>query len=465
MKSCLKCPSVPGSPAPEHSSLGRKCVVFGEEGSEEVHWADEWDRTPTEPARKLSYQELLELKEIQRSLPHAPQPPDLRPGKQLLSTVPIGLLPLAAESPTSPASPASPPQSPGAYQTPFLMPPGRAKPPPAPTRFASSSLTHLRPPTAPPAPRARAAFAFLPLLAAESPAASPAPSTASSAASSADSSRSGSPLDTHAHYPPARAAADGEPDRVLPLASRPRAIQATGSRSGAGFGYEHAYRAAEAAAYSPPFGSSAYDYKRDRHEMLPASISRVASESAVAPPMRRKKKSYMLINDVMVEIEEDEDEEEAEGAALSSTLTPSLPPAAAPILSPISLPPPVLSLPARQPPDETAEKHMYAGLDAEKSSTAPAHTPAQPQTSPRLAVRPLSPLSPLSPRHRDAGSTSSSNSTPNPTPAVGAAATTTGPTTPTGTQAQAQAQVQAQAQSPGRRSPVQARASSRLVRA
>ncbi|KAJ7435168.1 hypothetical protein B0H11DRAFT_685392 [Mycena galericulata] len=469
MKSCLKCPSIPGSPAPEHSSLGRKCVVFGEEGSEEVHWADEWDRTPTEPARKLSYQELLELKEIQRSLPHAPQPPDLRPGKQLLSTVPIGLLPLAAESPTSPVSPASPPQSPGAYQTPFLMPPGRAKPPPAPTRFASSSLTHLRPPTAPPAPRARPAFAFLPLLAAESPAASPAPSTASSAASSADNSRSGSPLDAHAHYPPARAAADGEPDRVLPLASRPRAIQATGSRSGAGFGYEHAYRAAEAAAYSPPFGSSAYDYKRDRHEMLPASISRVASlsgsQGAAAPPMRKKKKSYMVINDVMVEIEEDEEEEES--APLS--LTPSLPPAEpAPILPPISLPPPVLSLPVlalgvaekSTPPPPSSQ-----GSSAEKEKRSAfegtsAH--AQPQTSPRLAVRPLSPLSP---RHRDAsGSSSTPNSTPSSNSSSGGAAATTGrPTTPTPTGTQAQAQ--AQAQSPGRRSPVQARASSRLVRA
>ncbi|KAJ7863161.1 hypothetical protein B0H13DRAFT_1458283, partial [Mycena leptocephala] len=110
MKSCLKGSSLPGSPDPGHC---RKCVAFNE-GSEEVHWADEWDRTPTEPAKRLSYQELLELKEIQQSLPHAPQPGDaLRPGKQLLSMVPIGLLPLVApETSTSPVSPLPNPPNP-----------------------------------------------------------------------------------------------------------------------------------------------------------------------------------------------------------------------------------------------------------------------------------------------------------------------------------------------------------------
>ncbi|KAJ7777137.1 hypothetical protein B0H16DRAFT_1226493, partial [Mycena metata] len=122
MKSCLKASSLPGSPDVRNHSARRKCVVFNAEGTEEVHWADEWDRTPTEPATKLSYQELLELKEIQQSLPHAAQPADLRPGKQLLSTVPIALLPLAAaEASSPPLSP--PPQSPSAYQTPFIMPP------------------------------------------------------------------------------------------------------------------------------------------------------------------------------------------------------------------------------------------------------------------------------------------------------------------------------------------------------
>ena len=34
----------------------RKCVAFCAEGSETVYPADEWDRTPAEPARNLSYQ-------------------------------------------------------------------------------------------------------------------------------------------------------------------------------------------------------------------------------------------------------------------------------------------------------------------------------------------------------------------------------------------------------------------------
>ncbi|KAF9525937.1 hypothetical protein CPB83DRAFT_746222, partial [Crepidotus variabilis] len=98
MKGCLKLKS--RSPSPGHTDEGlhcRKCVAFGIQITEEVHFADEWDRTPTEPTRKLTYQDLLELKEIQRSLPHADQPGDPltgKPAKHYLSAVPIGLLPL-----------------------------------------------------------------------------------------------------------------------------------------------------------------------------------------------------------------------------------------------------------------------------------------------------------------------------------------------------------------------------------
>lgn len=52
-KGCLKSPI----PSPGLDSVHiRKCVAFGAEGTEEVHVADVWDRTPTEPARKLTYQ-------------------------------------------------------------------------------------------------------------------------------------------------------------------------------------------------------------------------------------------------------------------------------------------------------------------------------------------------------------------------------------------------------------------------
>ncbi|KAF9038220.1 hypothetical protein BJ165DRAFT_1314602, partial [Panaeolus papilionaceus] len=76
----------------------KKTVAFGADGTEEVYVADEWDRTPMEPARKLTYQDILELKEIQRSLPRACQPPDLLGSghrtRHYLSGVPVGLLPL-----------------------------------------------------------------------------------------------------------------------------------------------------------------------------------------------------------------------------------------------------------------------------------------------------------------------------------------------------------------------------------
>lgn len=52
-KGCLKSP-IP-SPGLEGALL-RKCVAFGEEVTEEIHFADVWDRTPMEPARKLTYQ-------------------------------------------------------------------------------------------------------------------------------------------------------------------------------------------------------------------------------------------------------------------------------------------------------------------------------------------------------------------------------------------------------------------------
>ena len=44
------------TPSQAHTQTHRKCVAFCAEGSETVYPADEWDRTPAEPARKLSYQ-------------------------------------------------------------------------------------------------------------------------------------------------------------------------------------------------------------------------------------------------------------------------------------------------------------------------------------------------------------------------------------------------------------------------
>ncbi|GJE93263.1 hypothetical protein PsYK624_094220 [Phanerochaete sordida] len=87
VKSCLKIsppytpllvsaaasPSGSGSRSPAANGqvpVLRKCVSFCQE--EECFEADDWDRTPAPVAPKLSYQEILELKQIMKSLPRAP---------------------------------------------------------------------------------------------------------------------------------------------------------------------------------------------------------------------------------------------------------------------------------------------------------------------------------------------------------------------------------------------------------
>lgn len=119
--------------------------------------------------------DLLELKEIQRSLPIADQPPDPlagRAGRRYLTGVPIALVPLLPESdsttsqpsPTTP-TPTSPAQtspwaafSPTSRQSPTSPPFRGFQPTPNP-----SNLSHL-PPSRPQVPKPNPRFAFLPLL-------------------------------------------------------------------------------------------------------------------------------------------------------------------------------------------------------------------------------------------------------------------------------------------------------------
>ena len=56
MKSCLKLPTPLPSPTPSGRSTPKKCVAFCEDSDVEVHDADDWDRTPMQPSKKLSYQ-------------------------------------------------------------------------------------------------------------------------------------------------------------------------------------------------------------------------------------------------------------------------------------------------------------------------------------------------------------------------------------------------------------------------
>ncbi|OSD05292.1 hypothetical protein PYCCODRAFT_1432451 [Trametes coccinea BRFM310] len=58
---------------------GRKSVQFCPANElEEVFFADEWDRTPAAVTPKLSYQDILELKQLRISLPYSPPPPTSR---------------------------------------------------------------------------------------------------------------------------------------------------------------------------------------------------------------------------------------------------------------------------------------------------------------------------------------------------------------------------------------------------
>ncbi|KAG2351850.1 hypothetical protein BDR07DRAFT_1293508, partial [Suillus spraguei] len=116
MKSCLKSPSHSGSATPctdsDDDATCKKHVAFCEEGTEQVFEADEWDRTPAEIAQRLSYEDVLELKMIQRSLPRAQQSHDPLSSKPysgvFLRNVPIPLLPLNPTT-VSASAPMSPP--------------------------------------------------------------------------------------------------------------------------------------------------------------------------------------------------------------------------------------------------------------------------------------------------------------------------------------------------------------------
>ncbi|KAI0630751.1 hypothetical protein C8Q77DRAFT_1075341 [Trametes polyzona] len=197
-------------------SCGRKTVSFCSENElEEVFWADEWDRSPAAVTPKLSYQDILELKQLRISLPYSPPPPPPRqpfttslpssaagpsnkppfpvsrfasgpshtPSKwrnrsqptdldpeilPYLDAVPIRLLPLLPQSPPPEPTPQeSHPQTP----TPTASPERRPAPPP-PTEPPEIQIDPPVPaPVSPPSPvQARKPnFAFLPLLPVQDP--------------------------------------------------------------------------------------------------------------------------------------------------------------------------------------------------------------------------------------------------------------------------------------------------------
>ncbi|KAI0358288.1 hypothetical protein OH77DRAFT_1502723 [Trametes cingulata] len=214
-------PSLGSDGGSSTGSGGRKTVSFCSEPElEEVFFVDEWDRTPAAVTPKLSYQDILELKQLRISLPYSPPPPTSRqpfttsapsssgagpsnkppfpvsrfatgpshtPSKwknrsqpqqaevdpeilPYLDAVPIRLLPLLPQSPSEPEPTPAPephPQTPTPTASPERRPapPPPSEPPeiriepPAPAPISPPSPTQLRKPN----------FAFLPLLPVQDP--------------------------------------------------------------------------------------------------------------------------------------------------------------------------------------------------------------------------------------------------------------------------------------------------------
>ncbi|KAL4062373.1 hypothetical protein V8B97DRAFT_1752822 [Scleroderma yunnanense] len=136
IKSCLKSsPAHSGTSTPSSDGSvsfpnAKKHVVFSDEGTEQVYEADEWDRTPAEITQRLSYEDVLELKMLQRELPRAAQPVDAFSSKPFanvfLAHVPIPLLPL---NPTTHSCFSASPSSLSPSATPLNM----TSPPPSPS--------------------------------------------------------------------------------------------------------------------------------------------------------------------------------------------------------------------------------------------------------------------------------------------------------------------------------------------
>ncbi|KAH9933475.1 uncharacterized protein B0H18DRAFT_952006 [Fomitopsis serialis] len=85
MKSCLKSPSPPYSPYPsappspgERPQLQKTVSFCADDDLEEVFEVDEWDRSPAPVTPKLSYEDVLELKQLRLSLPRPAPPPTYR---------------------------------------------------------------------------------------------------------------------------------------------------------------------------------------------------------------------------------------------------------------------------------------------------------------------------------------------------------------------------------------------------
>ncbi|KAF5362456.1 hypothetical protein D9756_002736 [Leucocoprinus leucothites] len=421
MKGCLKQSSRAPSPTADHPSpsSAAKHVAFDPHSLEQVFFADEWDRTPAEPARNLSYQDILELKEIQRSLPRAIQPADLigsRPASHYLSNVPIGLLPLLPESDNTPPQPSSTVASTltfsqNSWRTVRTPAPSIPHPVKQSSTWHPPHLSHL-PPARPPIHRPKGRFAFLPLLDSqqgeEQPQSStptPTPSgsrsrTPSPPASPPPSERSSSPdfFDV-SHDPPTpsltNASVDSSPlSRASSCSPEPTFLQlppSCGHGRFCGVKSNTAVPKLGTPLADDRLGSSeswmnmrdTHDYRRPGFGAARSPVSSIVTATAataataaapsqdIPPPPStptnkkdssakpKKKKNVIVINDIEIELDDD-GQDQADIEEESST-----PPAKAPSIPHISSPTP--TRPTSSPPRLQPQQPT--------SPTINAHTP------------------------------------------------------------------------------------------
>ncbi|KAF8074634.1 hypothetical protein FPV67DRAFT_1445687 [Lyophyllum atratum] len=419
MKGCLKSPL----PSPGLDSCPvRKTVAFGEEGSEEVYFADVWDRTPAEPARKLTYQDLLELKEIQRSLPRANQvadPVSGKPASHFLRDVPIGLLPLLSENCSSSSQESSatnspvtsPPPTPlGSPNPPWMLSNlSRSGPPPTvSTPFIPPHLAHLAPRKAAP-PRQKPTFAFLPLLD------TPPSSEASSPYASHPSSRCPSPdhddhSDTdHSHDPPTpsltNASLDSSPlSRASSVSPEPSFLQLPLLQGKGGDhdyhnlahsdeqGYSHdtyidpsmsSLRLRRTRSTSPPplSKTTAWHAFPDRSRSRESSVSPQRSDTSSRNPSPARRRNVMILNGVEIDLDDDDDDDPP--ASLTPCASSHKPADPTPLRPPIS--PPAARTPTRLSPDIDSERQLSSTPAVSCSplrSSSPSSRCAKPLCSP-----------------------------------------------------------------------------------
>ncbi|KAG6847993.1 hypothetical protein H0H93_004317 [Arthromyces matolae] len=384
--------------------------------------------------------DLLELKEIQRSLPRAQQLPDPVSGRvpsQFLQQVPIGLLPLLPDSSASPSPTVTPPPTPtydfNAPQPQWNIPPPRPRvvpPPPPSTAWVPPHLQHLLP-KSPPPERAKAKFAFLPLL--ETPPSSASPSPHSSLPASRSPSPKLTPIEhPHSHDesdtdhsldPPTpaltNASLDSSPlSRASSISPEPSFLSladpdAHRGRYGYGNGYARnmdptrddfhvARNASRSVSPRRPFDIDTrstttawhafpthHHHEHNKHrapsispQRSDVSSSSLSSLSLYNEPTTllekpKKRRNVMIVNGIEIPLDDDDEEEEEEG---SGSTTPN------PRCSP---PRPAHSHPQLQPPCKPPIMPIPIPL---LPIPIPTPTPTTTPTSPKL--RPSSPHHP-----------------------------------------------------------------------